>query len=109
LRVTFLGNIKTELRTVAKHCAYCGDSLKQVTIDHVRPKSKHGVSHISNYAAACNHCNATLKRDLTVDEFFRRNPQARTHFINYLIELRGKVIGGINYSEVLSRFVRNGG
>lgn len=38
-------------------CAYCG-SRDRITIDHIVPASKGGLSHWSNLTAACKRCNA---------------------------------------------------
>lgn len=42
------------------HCQYCGRGVEddiKLRIDHVIPKSKHGLGIISNYLTACNECN----------------------------------------------------
>ena len=47
----------------ANRCAYCGatpiadESLTNLTIDHVRPKSKGGEDRTSNCIPACQNCN----------------------------------------------------
>lgn len=41
-------------------CAYCGEAFRterEMTIDHIRPRSKGGTNHISNLALACRDCN----------------------------------------------------
>jgi CRISPR/Cas system Type II protein with McrA/HNH and RuvC-like nuclease domain len=40
-------------------CCYCGRKSPEVKleIDHIRPKSKGGINHISNYITACRECN----------------------------------------------------
>lgn len=47
-------------------CQYCG-SQKQLTIDHVIPKSKGGKTSWSNLVTACNRCNI-LKGDKTPEQ-----------------------------------------
>lgn len=47
-------------------CQYCG-SNKDLTLDHVLPKSKGGESSWSNLATACKKCNS-LKGDKTPEE-----------------------------------------
>ena len=47
----------------ANRCAYCGgtpiddESLTDLTIDHVRPKSRGGEDRTSNCIPACQNCN----------------------------------------------------
>lgn len=48
-------------------CAYCG-STEDLTIDHVRPKSKGGETTASNCVTACLKCNQA-KGSLEVNEF----------------------------------------
>lgn len=38
-------------------CAYC--SAYATTIDHVRPKAKGGITHLSNCVPACLDCNVS--------------------------------------------------
>jgi len=40
-------------------CQYCSDKLtwKNITIDHIKPKSLGGKTTWQNCVAACNHCN----------------------------------------------------
>lgn len=47
-------------------CQYCG-SKKDLTIDHVLPKSRGGQSTWTNLTAACKRCNS-LKGDKTPEE-----------------------------------------
>ena len=47
-------------------CQYCG-SVKQLTIDHVIPRSKGGKTSWTNLVTACNRCNV-LKGDKTVEQ-----------------------------------------
>ena len=47
-------------------CQYCG-SIKDLTIDHVLPKSKGGLSTWTNLTTACKRCNS-LKGDKTPEE-----------------------------------------
>jgi hypothetical protein len=47
----------------SNRCAYCGkppiddDSLTELTIDHVKPRSKGGEDRTSNVIPACRECN----------------------------------------------------
>lgn len=47
-------------------CQYCG-SIKDLTIDHVLPKSKGGKTNWQNLITACHRCN-TMKGDKTPEE-----------------------------------------
>lgn len=47
-------------------CLYC-DSKKNLTIDHILPKSRGGNNSWSNLATCCNRCN-TLKNNKTPEE-----------------------------------------
>jgi len=47
-------------------CQYCG-STKQLTIDHVIPRSKGGKTSWTNLVTACNRCNV-LKGDKTLEQ-----------------------------------------
>jgi 5-methylcytosine-specific restriction endonuclease McrA len=56
-------------------CQYCG-SKEDMTIDHVRPKSKGGKSTFENCVAACKPCN-NYKGDRSLEELnmhLRREP-----------------------------------
>lgn len=48
-------------------CVYCG-STSDLTIDHVRPRSKGGETTAANCVTACRRCNQA-KGSLAVDEF----------------------------------------
>ena len=47
-------------------CQYCG-SARQLTIDHVIPRSKGGKTSWTNLVTACNRCNV-IKGDKTVEQ-----------------------------------------
>lgn len=47
-------------------CQYCG-SKKQLTIDHIIPKSKGGKTNWTNLITACNRCNVS-KGDKTPEQ-----------------------------------------
>ena len=59
-------------------CKYCEKplTLKQVTRDHVIPRSAGGLNHRDNTVASCSPCNVA-KGSLPVSQFMRliRNPQ----------------------------------
>ncbi len=48
-------------------CVYCG-STEELTIDHVRPRSKGGDTSASNCVTACRTCNSR-KGSMRLEEF----------------------------------------
>lgn len=44
-------------------CVYCG-SNDDLTLDHLKPRSKGGVATVQNLVTACGYCNR-LKGDMT--------------------------------------------
>lgn len=72
-------------------CVYCGASRKRdLTIDHVVPKSKGGKDSWENLVTACKSCNH-MKSDLSLEEvgFDHPNPQ-RPHYL-MLMKSVGKI------------------
>ena len=47
------------------HCAYCGNlmKMKNLTVDHLKPKSKGGSNRIENLMQSCRKCNAAKAAD----------------------------------------------
>ena len=64
-----------------KHtCQYCG-SKKDITLDHIQPRSRRGKSTFMNCVASCKTCNIEKKRDRTPEEagmILRRPPHEPT-------------------------------
>lgn len=54
-------------------CVYC-QSKKDLTLDHVFPKSKGGKDTWSNLVTSCLPCNLE-KSDLTIEEWGKENPK----------------------------------
>ena len=54
-------------RRDGNRCVYCG-SVENLTIDHVRPRSKGGTTTADNCVTACKECNLT-KGSLSLDAF----------------------------------------
>jgi 5-methylcytosine-specific restriction endonuclease McrA len=50
-------------------CVYCGSS-KNLTVDHIRPKSKGGTDTADNLVTACRPCNQA-KGSMHVDVFMQ--------------------------------------
>ncbi|WP_373524289.1 HNH endonuclease [Aquiflexum sp.] len=53
-------------RRDSNECQYCG-SKKQLTIDHILPRSKGGKTNWTNLITACHRCNV-IKGDKTPDQ-----------------------------------------
>lgn len=72
-------------------CQYCG-SAKDLTIDHVLPRSRGGKSTWDNLITACKPCNSR-KGDLTPEEArmpLRQEP-FKPSFIMFLRDFSGKI------------------
>lgn len=64
-------------------CVYCG-SVKQLTLDHVIPKSKGGTNEWTNLVTCCHKCNL-MKADRTPQEagmILRKKPYEPSLFID---------------------------
>lgn len=55
-------------------CHYCHKKFKaaELTMDHVTPLARGGISTRGNCVPACRACNATKKLDTPVDELFAK-------------------------------------
>lgn len=54
-----------------RHCAYCGKELqdiKDMQVDHIKPKRAGGLDEIDNYNPSCRRCNH-YKRALDLEGF----------------------------------------
>lgn len=72
-------------------CWYCGRRFRKKTgvkptMDHQRPRSKGGDSHVDNLVYACADCNFD-KADLTVEEYRRKVQRTRTRLGRALFHL----------------------
>lgn len=56
-------------------CILCGKYLRRrdATIDHVYPKARGGVHHLSNFALAHRKCNEAKADTLPTDDILRRH------------------------------------
>lgn len=72
-------------------CQYCG-SGKDLTLDHVMPRSRGGSSNWDNLATACKSCN-NRKGDMTPEEARMplRSKPYRPSFVLFLRELNGRI------------------
>lgn len=66
------------------HCQYC-DSNRDLTLDHVMPRSRQGKSSWNNLVTACKSCNAR-KGDYTPEEanMILKNQPYRPSFLMFL-------------------------
>lgn len=66
-------------------CVYCNESSrKDLTLDHVIPRSKGGKDTWENLVTACNDCNSE-KADLTLKEWGKDHPNPkRPHYLMLL-------------------------
>lgn len=72
-------------------CQYCG-TTRDLTLDHLIPRSKGGTSYWKNLVTACKHCNAK-KGDYRLDEVgmkLRREP-FKPSYIMFLKTSNGNV------------------
>lgn len=78
-------------------CCYCGKEMKwdNITIDHIKPKSKLGSSKIDNLICCCQECNC-IKSSVSVDRYVGFDNI--THFINHVYDM-DKII--CNYAHKL--------
>lgn len=65
-------------------CVYCGVRPKILTVDHVLPRARGGVSSYSNLVTSCMECNSK-KGDKTPEEanltFIKKIPSTYNHII----------------------------
>ena len=80
-------------------CQYCG-SRKNLTLDHVFPKSRGGQSSWTNLLTACHRCN-TRKGDRTPEEIglFLKTPPKKPSLVAFLRLHAGQP--GHNWSNYL--------
>lgn len=72
-------------------CQYCG-TTKDLTLDHVMPRSRGGKSTWDNLTTACKSCNSK-KGDFTPEEanLMLRNRPFKPSFVMFLRDFSGKV------------------
>ena len=72
-------------------CQYCG-TTKELTLDHVVPKSKGGKSTWNNLVTACKPCNAR-KGDFSLDQIDMKlkNQPYKPSYVMFLMDNSGLV------------------
>ena len=72
-------------------CGYCGETPKQMHIDHIVPKARGGTDELSNLMPACASCN-NFKMSFSVEQFrtelYRQVSRARAYSINFRLAER---------------------
>ena len=79
------------------HCPYCEVILthKNISLDHIHPKSRGGKSVWKNLQFTCLECNA-IKGNLADVEFrLLRVRMESDKTLNHLLKIRGKCMGAI--------------
>jgi len=69
-------------------CAYCGVTSKNLTIDHIVPKSRGGQSNFENTVASCKPCNAKKGNKLPSEVGMYLNVRPHQPTINEFIAKR---------------------
>ncbi len=76
-------------------CQYCGKSLpsSELTLDHVTPRSRGGLSTWENLVACCHPCNRTKGNQLTTEAGMKlmREPRAFSlHTSRHIMRMLGR-------------------
>ena len=79
-----------------------GDKLtiKNASLEHIKPRSKGGKNKISNYLLVSKNQNWN-RGNQDFDLFIKEHPEKILTIQEYLNELRGVIIDGINYVKVV--------
>lgn len=96
--------LKTEFRkgTFSLSRGAYGDklSVKNASLEHIKPKSKGGKSEIANFLLVSKNQNWS-RGNQDFDLFIKEHPEKILTIQEYLNELRGVIIDGINYVKVV--------
>lgn len=66
-------------------CVYCGGEYE--SDDHVTPRNKGGMTHITNMVPACIRCNS-IKGNEIPERFFKKYPRWAWNFARHAIHAR---------------------
>ena len=68
------------IRRDKKTCQYCNEKLigAQITIDHILPKSQHGITSFTNCVVCCQKCNS-IKANRTPEQAGMKLLKKPTH------------------------------
>lgn len=78
-------------------CTYCGATDRKLTIDHVKPKHKGGITSFENCVAACFECNNRKGHKTCQEAKMFPSSSLRQPTISEFIQMKIKVygIGGV--------------
>lgn len=87
IQLTINRQIRTQMRKQIKResnriCYICGEWIgqdEQVTIDHVKPRSKNGRDTFENQKCCCYRCNQS-KFDMELGDYLAKIEAERSHF-----------------------------
>jgi 5-methylcytosine-specific restriction endonuclease McrA len=75
----------------AHECQYCGTS-KDLTLDHLIPRSKGGKSVWTNLVTACKRCNASKgDSSLAQSELNLKRPPFKPNYVMFIRDFSGQV------------------
>lgn len=77
-------------------------STKNVSLEHLQPKSKGGKSTLSNYVLASKR-NNTLRGNDDLSEHF--NPEAAERYLNQFINIKAKGFDGNEYIKMILKTI----
>lgn len=97
--------IKDAIKKFNIACAYCGkpynNKRRKVSIDHIRPKCRHGCIELKNIVVCCVICNNIKKGSLSLEEFIKINPKSKYFLNKYLSKIKNIEANNLNYYEEL--------
>jgi hypothetical protein len=70
-------------------CAYCGNE-KNLTLDHITPRSKGGSDRVTNVLCACNKCNHSKGQQIWYD-WYMKQPFFTTEKLSAIIEWQKQI------------------
>ncbi len=70
-------------------CAYCGET-KNLTLDHITPRSKGGTDRVTNVLCACKDCNNSKGHQLWSDWYLNQS-FFTTERLSKIIEWQRKI------------------
>jgi hypothetical protein len=76
-------------------CAYCGNE-KNLTLDHITPRSKGGSDRVTNVLCACNKCNHSKGQQIWYD-WYMKQPFFTTEKLSAIIEWQKQINDNEHY------------
>ena len=86
------------------HDAYTGELLARGkrTFEHILPHSKGGPNTLGNCLITGAKINGE-RANMSLTEWFTKKPSVIQHIQDYLNELRGLKVGGVDYVETVKK------